>query len=80
MAGEKQRRLKEFTGYLEKTMNDSLREPSVEKLQHLRELFELKDHLSGMHEWTFRSGAISQLISVLIIPLLLVLLEVYMSK
>lgn len=80
MINEKNQRLQSFTLYLEKTMNESLNEPSVEKLQHLKELFELKNHLSEMHEWTFRSGTISQLISVLIIPLMLVLLEVYMSR
>ena len=80
MLKEKQQRLQSFTVYLEKTMNESLHDPSVEKLQYLKSLFELKEHLSGMHEWTFSSGAISQLISVLLIPLLLVLLEVYMSK
>ncbi|MBX9850461.1 MAG: hypothetical protein K2X86_01745 [Cytophagaceae bacterium] len=80
MLKEKQQRLKSFTVYLEKTMNESLHEPSAEKLHYLKSLFELREHLTGMHEWTFSSGAISQLISVLLIPLLLVLLEVYMSK
>jgi hypothetical protein len=80
MAREKQQRLQSFTVYLENSMNESLNNPSVEKMQNLKALFELKKHLSDMHEWTFSSGTISQLISVLIIPLLLLFLELYLGK
>lgn len=77
---EKQERIRSFSRYLEEEMNLCLKEPSIEKMKHLRELFELKSHLSQMHEWSFRAGTLSQLISILIIPTLLVLLEVFLSN
>lgn len=80
MVKEKHQRLKAFSSYLEKMVNESLHDPTREKLDHLKGLFELKDHLSKMHEWSFRTNAISQLITVLLIPLLLALFEVYLSK
>jgi hypothetical protein len=80
MVQEKQLRLKAFSSYLESSVNECLHQPSKEKLDHLKGLFELKEHLSQMHEWSFRTRSISQLISVLLIPLLLVILEVYLSR
>jgi hypothetical protein len=80
MVQEKHIRLKAFSTYLEASVNECLHQPSKEKLDHLKGLFELKEHLSQMHEWSFRTRSISQLISVLLIPLLLVILEVYLSR
>lgn len=76
MAGEKQNRLVAFSGHLEEAIERSLKDPTVENMQRLKELFELQKHLREMNEWPFNVNTLWQLITALLIPLLLALLEV----
>lgn len=77
MSNEKQQRLVSFSNHLEEALETSLKEPSAENMQRLRELFELQRHLKEMHEWPFNVQMLWQLITALLIPLALAALEIF---
>ncbi len=76
MAFEKNNRMQAFSTHLEDAMEKSLKDPSSENMQRLRELFELQQHLKSMNEWPFDVNSLWQLISALLIPLALATLEI----
>ena len=80
MAHEKQQRLLSFSNHLETSLERSLKEPTPENLQHLKELFELQAHLKSMNEWPFNVNTLWQLITALLIPLTLGMIEVFFNK
>lgn len=80
MAHEKQQRLLSFAGHLETSLERSLKEPTPENLQHLKELFDLQAHLKNMNEWPFNVNTVWQLITALLIPLTLGLIEVFFNR
>jgi hypothetical protein len=75
MASEKSQRLKGFTVHLEEAMERSLKDPSTENMQRLKELFELQGHLKDMNEWPFNMNTLWQLITALLIPVALAVLD-----
>jgi hypothetical protein len=77
MAHEKQQRLLSFSNHLEDALERSLKEPTSENMQRLKELFELQSHLKNMNEWPFDVNTIWQLITALLIPIGLAVLEVF---
>jgi hypothetical protein len=76
MAAEKEQRLHSFSHHLEKALEKSLSDPSLENMQRLKELFDLQEHLKKMNEWPFNVNTLWQLITALLIPLILALLEI----
>ncbi|MBS1682240.1 MAG: hypothetical protein JST48_11055 [Bacteroidetes bacterium] len=76
MSNEKSQRMRTFSHHLEEAMDKSLKDPTSENMQRLRELFELQQHLSNMNEWPFDANSLWQLISALLIPIALTLLEI----
>jgi hypothetical protein len=77
MAFEKQQRLLSFAVHLEDAMERSLKEPTSENMQRLKEMFDLQSHLKNMNEWPFNVNTIWQLITALLIPLFLAMLEIF---
>jgi hypothetical protein len=80
MAHEKQQRLLSFADHLETSLERSLKEPTPQNLQHLKELFELQTHLKNMNEWPFNVNTLWQLITALLIPVTLALIEVFFNR
>jgi hypothetical protein len=80
MAFEKQQRLLSFSTHLEEAMERSLKEPTSENMQRLKELFELQNHLKEMNEWPFNVNTVWQLITALLIPIILALVEIFFNK
>lgn len=76
MSNEKEQRILSFSHHLEQALEKSLDDPSSENMQRLKELFELQEHLKTMNEWPFNVNTLWQLITALLIPLLLALLEI----
>jgi hypothetical protein len=76
MSNEKSQRMRAFSHHLEEAMDRSLKDPTSENMQRLKELFELQQHLRDMNEWPFNMNSIWQLITALLIPLALTLLEI----
>lgn len=80
MAHEKQQRLLSFAGHLEEAMERSLKDPSGENMQRLKELFELQAHLKQMNEWPFNVNTVWQLITALLIPVILAVIEIFFTR
>ena len=76
MSNEKEQRILSFSHHLEMALEKSLNDPSSENMQRLKELFELQEHLKNMNEWPFNVNSLWQLITALLIPLILALLEI----
>lgn len=76
MRNEKTNRMFSFTRHLEVALDKTLNDPSAENMQHLKELFEVQNHLKDMHEWPFDFNSVWQLLTALIIPILLAALEI----
>lgn len=76
MATEKTNRMASFTQHLEEAMDKTLKDPSAENMQRLKELFEVQNHLKAMNEWPFDLNSIWQLLTALIIPIILALAEI----
>jgi hypothetical protein len=76
MASEKEQRLLSFSHHLESALEKSLKDPSSDNMQRLKELFELQQHLRSLNEWPFDVNTLWQLITALLIPLLLAALEI----
>jgi hypothetical protein len=77
MTHEKNQRLLAFTIHLEEAMERSLKEPTSENMQRLKELFDLQTHLRNMNEWPFNTSSLWQLITALLIPVVLAVLEIF---
>jgi hypothetical protein len=77
MAYEKQQRLLSFSAHLEDAMERSLKDPTAENMQRLKDYFELQEHLKNMHEWPFNVSTLWQLITALFIPVILAILEIF---
>lgn len=77
MASEKTERLMSFTRHLEEAMEQSLQDPSSENMQRLKELFELQAHLKDMNDWPFNVNTVWQLITALLIPIALTVLQIF---
>lgn len=76
MVNEKTNRMSNFTHHLEEAMDRTLKDPSVENMQRLKELFEVQNHLKAMNEWPFDLTSIWQLLTALIIPIILAAIEI----
>lgn len=76
MLHEKTNRMSSFTHHLEEAMDRTLKDPSAENMQRLKELFEVQNHLKGMNEWPFDFNSVWQLLTALIIPIILAAIEI----
>ena len=76
MAKEKRLQLISFSGHLDTAFKESNKNPTPENLAKVREMFELHQHLKNLNDWPFNTSALWQLISVLLIPLLMVVLQI----
>jgi hypothetical protein len=76
MVSEKTNRMSGFTHHLEDAMDQTLKNPSAENMQRLKELFEVQNHLKEMNEWPFDLTSIWQLLTALIIPIILAAIEI----
>jgi hypothetical protein len=79
MTHEKNQRLLAFTQHLEDAMERSLKEPTSENMKRLKELFDLQTHLRSMNEWPFNTNTLWQLITALLIPVVLAVMQMLFS-
>jgi hypothetical protein len=77
MAVEKRQQLISFSKHLEEALSKSMNEPTSENMQRLKEMFELQAYLKSLNDWPFDTSTLWQLISALLIPLLLVILQIF---
>jgi hypothetical protein len=79
MTHEKNQRLLAFTQHLEDAMERSLKDPTSENMKRLKELFDLQTHLRSMNEWPFNTNTLWQLITALLIPVVLAVMQMLFS-
>jgi hypothetical protein len=79
MTYEKNQRLLAFTQHLEDAMERSLKDPTSENMQRLKGLFDLQAHLRNMNEWPFNTNTLWQLITALLIPVVLAVMQIFMK-
>lgn len=76
MAIEKKQQLASFSNHLEEALARSLKDPSTENLQKLKDMFDLQQYVKRLNDWPFDITLLWQLVSALLIPLLLVILQI----
>jgi hypothetical protein len=79
MTREKQQRLTAFATHMEQAMEKSLHDPNPENMARLKESFEVYQYLNNMKEWPFNANAIWQLVTALLIPLGIALVEFFVK-
>lgn len=79
MVTEKRTQLVSLSSLIQSALVRINDEPSPQNLQQLKEMFELQKHLQDLDDWPFNSKMLWQLISVLLIPLMLVLIEIFLK-
>lgn len=79
MAREKRQQLIAFAAHLDEVQAQSIFDPSTENTQKLKELFEVQKHLKEMNDWPFNTQMLWQLISALLIPLMLAVLQLFLE-
>jgi hypothetical protein len=76
MSKYKHKRIREFSKHLDGALEKVMNEPSRTNLEHVKELFEVQKELNGMSEWSFDTKFLLTLISVIIIPVLIVIIQI----
>lgn len=79
MVAEKRIQLVSLSSLIQSALVRINDEPSPQNLQQLKEMFQLQKHLQDLDDWPFNSKMLWQLISVLLIPLMLVLIEIFLK-
>jgi len=79
MSRYKHRRIRSFSKHLDLALEKVINEPTSANLAHVRELFQIQKELNGMSEWSFDTKFILTLISVIIIPILIGLAQIYIQ-
>jgi hypothetical protein len=77
MALEKKKSLTKLSVPLEEAIQRSVDNPTSENTMRLKELLELQHHIKSMNDWPFNVNTLWQLLTALLIPLLLALLEIF---
>lgn len=80
MAEVKYKKLDAFSIHLDEALEQSISTPTPENMQRLKELFELQQHLKNMNEWPFEFSMVWQLITALIIPLGMAVVEIFFKN
>ena len=80
MAEVKYKKLDAFSVHLDEALEQSIQTPTPENMQRLKELFELQQHLKNMNEWPFEFSMVWQLITALIIPLGMAVVEIFFKN
>ena len=76
MALEKKKSLTKLAVPLEEAIQQSVNSPTSENMMRLKELLELQHHIKSMNDWPFNVNTLWQLLTALLIPLLLAVLEI----
>lgn len=76
MAAEKKRSLIMLAEPLDTAIRQSLKDPTTENTNRLKELIDLQASIRGMNDWPFNINTMWQLVTALMIPLILAVLEI----
>ena len=80
MVREKYHRISVFSEHLEKALDQAVKNPSQDNVEKLKDLIELQNYLNTMNEWPFDGEALWSLITALIFPLVLAIIQILWTK
>lgn len=80
MANAKANKIRALTKHLTRALEKAIEEPTSQRISYVGELFELYQHLLGMPEWPFNARSFISLLSAVIIPILLSIVQHFISR
>ena len=75
MANAKALRIRAFTDHLSKSLEQCIQSPTSETMENVKELFEIYNHLLQMPKWPFNTRNLISLITAIILPILLSIVQ-----
>lgn len=80
MSIAKANKIRTFATSLSKALDTAIRKPTSDQVAYVKELFEIYQHLIQMPEWPFNARNLISLLSAVILPILLSILQQVLSK
>ena len=75
MSNAKANKIRTFTSNLSKELDKAIEKPTSSQIAYVKELFEIYQHLTEMPEWPFNSRNFLSLLSAVVIPILLSIVQ-----
>jgi hypothetical protein len=75
MKNAKADKIRIFSSHISETLENAISNPSSEKIAYVKELFELYKYLLDMPEWPFNTKSFISLVTVIVIPVLLSIVQ-----
>jgi hypothetical protein len=80
MSNAKANKIRTFTTSLSKALDDAIKKPTSEQIAYVKELFEIYQYLIQMPEWPFNTRNFISLLSAVILPILLSIIQQVISR
>ena len=80
MSNAKANKIRTFAASLSKALDTAIRKPTSDQVAYVKELFEIYQHLIQMPEWPFNARNLFSLLSAVIFPILLSIIQQLISK
>lgn len=80
MANTKANKIRVFVRNLSNALEKAIKDPTSEQIAYVKELFEIYRHLIEMPEWPFNARNFLSLLSAVIIPILLSIVQLFIAK
>lgn len=75
MSNAKSNKIRTFASTLSKELDKAIKKPTSDQTAYVKELFEIYQHLIDMPEWPFNARNLLSLLSAVIIPILLSIIQ-----
>ena len=80
MSNAKANKIRTFATTLSKELDKAIKHPTSDQIAYVKQLFEIYQHLTEMPEWPFNARSFLSLLSVVIIPILLSVIQQFIIK
>jgi len=80
MSNAKANKIRVFATTLSKALDAAIKDPTSDQMAYVKELFEIYQHLIQMPEWPFNARSFLSLLSAVIIPILLSIIQQFIIK
>lgn len=80
MSNAKANKIRTFTATLSKELDKAITQPTSKQTAYVKELFEIYRHLIEMPEWPFNARSVLSLLSAVIIPILLSVIQLFVLR
>jgi hypothetical protein len=76
----KQLRIRALSSHLETALTEASVNPTPQSIARLKDLFELQQHLNSMSEWPFNTRMILTILTAIVIPMIVLIIELFVTK